>query len=345
MQIDVSIIVPVHNGEPYINRCFKSILAQTALNVINMEVCVCNDASTDNSDAVLKQWSKILKQENIPLLIYTNSGQPCGVGYSKNKAVSLSNGKYLCFQDIDDVMLPNRVLSQYNRALLEPSNTVGSKFMRVPENSTPRYTKWANNVKNLKMQIYMSHGPTIIMPTWFCHRSVFSNVGGFVEDGKGTPEDLIFFYKHLDLNGLLYRVDEYLEIYYYYPHTATFSIHEDTIWDLRLERLQRNVLCNWSQFTIWNAGKQGRKFYNSLNEENKKKVIAMCDVDTKMIGKNYVSYDAKSRKAGCPVKIISFREATVPIVICVKTDMSNGVFEQNLESLHLVEGNDYVFFS
>ena len=33
-------------------------------------------------------------------------------------------------------------------------------------------------------QAFMSHGPTVIMPTWFCARQVFNKVGGFSEAGK-----------------------------------------------------------------------------------------------------------------------------------------------------------------
>ena len=33
-------------------------------------------------------------------------------------------------------------------------------------------------------QIYTSHGPTVIMPTWFCKREIFDTVGGFDEGGK-----------------------------------------------------------------------------------------------------------------------------------------------------------------
>lgn len=152
-------------------------------------------------------------------------------------------------------------------------------------------------------QIYTSHGPTIIMPTWFCAREAYESVGKFSEDGRGTPEDLIFFYRHLDLGGRVIRVEEDLLMYRYhsvraergrvralecrnpilkfshlpltsssFQHATTFSILEGTIWNIRLERLQNNVLSKWPSFTIWNAGKQGRKFFRSLSDENQKKV-------------------------------------------------------------------------
>lgn len=33
-------------------------------------------------------------------------------------------------------------------------------------------------------QVYTSHGPTVVMPTWFCSRSWFSKVGPFDTGGK-----------------------------------------------------------------------------------------------------------------------------------------------------------------
>ncbi len=63
------------------------------------------------------------------------------------------------------------------------------------------------------------------MPTWFCHRSVFDRIfGGFDESGRGTPEDLIFFYRHLDAGGELIRADEILLIYRYHSNATTFSV-------------------------------------------------------------------------------------------------------------------------
>lgn len=53
-----------------------------------------------------------------------------------------------------------------------------------------------------------------------------TRVGGFDETGKGTPEDLIFFFRHLDLNGRVHRVDEVLLVYRYHPLQTTFSVDE-----------------------------------------------------------------------------------------------------------------------
>lgn len=63
---------------------------------------------------------------------------------------------------------------------------------------------------------------------------MLSRVGGFDETGKGTPEDLIFFYRHLDLKGGIHRVDQVLLVYRYHPLQTTFSIDE---------YLKKNQIC------------------------------------------------------------------------------------------------------
>uniref|UniRef100_A0A8W8JG41 Glycosyltransferase 2-like domain-containing protein n=1 Tax=Magallana gigas TaxID=29159 RepID=A0A8W8JG41_MAGGI len=258
---DVSIIIPVYN------------------------VSIFNDGSTDGTISKLEEWRETLREKSISVTLGGHTSDPRGVGYAKNQAVEQSSGVYLCFQDIDDVMSPDRVSKQYQAARSEQNSIIGSKFHREPEGSTERFTKWANTLSQdqLYSQIYTSHGPTLIMPTWFCHRSVYNKAGGFSEGGKGVPEDLIFFLRHLELGGGLCRVDADLLMYRYHPGATTFSIHEDTIWEIRMEYIQKQVLDKWESFTIWNAGKQGKKFYRNLSTTNQRKVAAFCDVDPKKI--------------------------------------------------------------
>lgn len=199
----------------------------------------------------------------------------------------------------------------------------------------------------LEVQIYTAHGPTVIMPTWFCHRNVFDIVGGF-ETGRGVPEDLIFFYNHLDRAGKIERVDDVLLTYTYHPNAATFDVKSDTIWNLRLCHLVKNVLSQkpWNGgFTIWNAGKQGRRFYRSLPQDMKLLVRSFCDVDHKLIGTYYTYYDEEQRKEVGKIPILSFLAAKPPLIICFKLDLSKGAFEKNLKSLNFVEGRDYILFS
>ncbi|KAH1002816.1 hypothetical protein HUJ04_008868, partial [Dendroctonus ponderosae] len=300
-----SIIIPIYNGATWIENCFKSILKQTAIGVLKLELCICDDCSTDNTPQLLSDWKSTFEDAGVALKVHRNAD--CTKG-----------GKI-----------------------------VGSQFRRDPANSTVRYTKWANNLtqEQLNLQVFTSHGPTVIMPTWFCNRRVFERIGGFCECKKGCPEDLVFFNKHLNMGGQISRVDEILLVYTYHTGQATFSVNEETIWNIRVQRLEQTILGKYIKFTIWNAGKQGRKFYNSLSEENRAKVVAFCDVDVNKIGKKYRSFDEHRRRFNNEVDIIHFQKAVPPFIVCVKTDLTDGAFENNLQMLNLKEGDDYVMFS
>ncbi|XP_037286809.1 queuosine-tRNA galactosyltransferase isoform X2 [Rhipicephalus microplus] len=337
--VDVSVIIPVFNGEQWIDECLSSVAQQEFDGTL--EVSIYDDSSTDGTAELLREWKT--KLESRGFLVRISSGdpgsKPRGVGFAKNAAVRQSKGWYLCFQDIDDVMHPSRVQEQFCEATKQLPNTiVGSQYHRLPEGSTERYTLWANTLdpRKLTVQVYTSHGPTVIMPTWFCSRAVFD---------VGTPEDLIFFYKHLDLGGNVARVEKDLLTYRYHPQQSTFTIAESTIWDLRLARLKQRVLAHWPSFTIWNAGKQGRRFYRSLDVANRKKVSAFCDVDEKKISRGVYIHEESEEVPRPRVPIIHFKDATPPLVICMKLDLTNGSFEANLSSLNLIEGVDYVHFS
>ncbi|XP_029359881.1 queuosine-tRNA galactosyltransferase isoform X2 [Echeneis naucrates] len=272
-EADVSIIMPVHNASCWLDECLQAILQQDFTG--SMELSVYDDASTDDSRQVVQRWRERLEARGISVVTsFHESAQPRGVGYAKNKAISQSCGKYLCFQDADDIMLPERVRLQYEACLLHPNSLVGCRVQRLPEGSTERYTRWINAITQdqLITQVYTSHGPTIVMPTWFCSRNLFLKVGPFDEGGKGVPEDLIFFYQSLRQGGGLSRVDQCLLVYRYHEQAATHSVTEETIWKLRVDFLQERVLSQWDGFTIWNAGKQGRKLYRCLSPTNQKKV-------------------------------------------------------------------------
>lgn len=342
---DVSIIIPVYNGDKWIDDCLRSVENQNFNG--KLEVSIFNDGSTDDTLSKLEEWRENLRKKSISVTIGGHSSNPRGVGYAKNQAVEQSSGVYLCFQDIDDVMSPDRVSKQHQAAGSEQNSIIGSKFHREPEGSTERFTKWANTLSQdqLYSQIYTSHGPTLIMPTWFCHRSVYNKAGGFSEGGKGVPEDLIFFLRHLELGGGLCRVDADLLMYRYHPGATTFSIHEDTIWKIRMEYIQKQVLDKWESFTIWNAGKQGKKFYRNLSTANQKKVAAFCDVDPKKIKCGAYVYHESKEKIKPTVPIVHFKSAKPPFIICMKLDLTGGEFEKNLASLNLEEGVDFFHFN
>ncbi|XP_033037624.1 UDP-GlcNAc:betaGal beta-1,3-N-acetylglucosaminyltransferase-like protein 1 isoform X6 [Trachypithecus francoisi] len=314
MQAHVSIILPVHNAEPWLDECLRSVLQQDFEGT--MELSVFNDASKDKSGAIIEKWRVKLEDSGVHVIIGGHdSPSPRGVGYSKNQAVAQSSGSYLCFLDSDDVMMPQRVRLQHQAAVQHPSS------------------------------VFTANGPTVIMPTWFCSRAWFSHVGPFDEGGQGVPEDLLFFYEHLRKGGGVIRVDQSLLLYRYHLRAATHSVLEATIWTHRVHFLEEQALPRWAAFTIWNAGKQGRRLYRSLTAASQRKVVAFCDVDENKIRKGFYCHEDSQERPKPRIPILHFRAARPPFVICVKLDLTGGAFEDNLRSLHLQEGQDFLHFS
>lgn len=152
------------NGADFIRETFDGLLSQTYR---NFEVCIHNDGSTDATAQIIDDYSKRFLSEGIPFHCSFESESKgkkfyrnflrnlqnlfLGVGYGKNAAVKLASGRFLCFNDADDISLPNRLEVQLAACLNAPDPDhcfVGSRFERIPENSTERYTAWACNLTN-----------------------------------------------------------------------------------------------------------------------------------------------------------------------------------------------------
>lgn len=87
----VSIIVPVYNGERYIERCLESILSQSYKEI---EVIIVDDGSMDNSKKILE---KFLERR---VKLYTKKNE--GVSKARNFGIEKATGDLILFVDIDD---------------------------------------------------------------------------------------------------------------------------------------------------------------------------------------------------------------------------------------------------
>lgn len=93
----VSVIVPVHNSEKYLEECLDSILAQTERDI---EVICVDDGSTDSSPEILAGYAE---RDNRLRII----AQECrGAGAARNRGLAEASGTYLSFLDSDDFFEP-----------------------------------------------------------------------------------------------------------------------------------------------------------------------------------------------------------------------------------------------
>lgn len=97
-EVLLSVIVPVYNGEAYIDRAMEGILSQT---LEALEVVAVNDGSRDGSLEKLREWEK--KDSRVRVIDQKNQG----VSTARNVAMQAACGIYLTFLDIDDYLEPD----------------------------------------------------------------------------------------------------------------------------------------------------------------------------------------------------------------------------------------------
>jgi len=249
----------------------------------------------------------------------------------------------LCFLDADDILMPEKI--EYflqERARYENPVLLGSHFTRIPTDATARFTEWHNSlVHEDQLRLQQFREVTLAHPTWFMDRSVWESVGGYKEEYPGCPEDMIFFYQWLEQGGAIGKVLLPLTVYRYHPTATSFSIHRNRLLQEKVKHLEAMVLHQVDQFTIWGAGRDGKKFFMTLSPASQAKVAAFCDVSEKKIGTIYVNHSTKRK-----IPIIHFSEAKPLVIVCVALNRSLGQgpvseFERNLQSMNWKEGRDY----
>ncbi|MES2953573.1 MAG: glycosyltransferase [Patescibacteria group bacterium] len=101
----VSVLIPAWNEEVGVLSTVKSILAST---YDNIEVIVINDGSTDNSDAVMKEFVARFeeeKREGEKTIVY-HYQENGGKGSALNRGIGLSTGEIIVTIDADSIAHP-----------------------------------------------------------------------------------------------------------------------------------------------------------------------------------------------------------------------------------------------
>lgn len=107
----ISFVVPVYNGEQYIERCLESICRQTYTDI---EVVVVDDGSTDKTLDIIKECAA--SDDRIKYFSKENGG----VSAARNFAIGKMQGEYVFFVDADDWVEPE--MAEHNLGVMRQHN-------------------------------------------------------------------------------------------------------------------------------------------------------------------------------------------------------------------------------
>lgn len=118
----ISIVVPVYNGEAYIDRCIRSVLQQE---YSKWELILVDGASVDGTLKICRGWQK--RDDRIRVI---PADENRGVSAGRNTGMKMARGDCLFFLDADDWLMPD-CLSRLYEEIQEPEvDIAGCMFER-----------------------------------------------------------------------------------------------------------------------------------------------------------------------------------------------------------------------
>ena len=121
----ISVIVPIYNVAPYLNKCIQSLVNQTHR---DMEIILIDDGSTDESGEICDKWAMI--DSRIVVLHLSNAG----VSHARNKGLQCAKGDYIGFVDSDDWIDENMYATMlYNIESEQSDIHVGGYIVETPQ--------------------------------------------------------------------------------------------------------------------------------------------------------------------------------------------------------------------
>ena len=178
---NVTVIMPVYNGMPYLCDAVRSILGQS---LVDIRLLIINDGSSDGSDAYLRS----LTDNRIDVITNsTNHGQ----GAARNTGIERCQTEFVAMMDADDIAYADRLHAQVS-FLQQNSNIgmVGCQVVYLGTNDqkgfSPPLPCDHERIHKQLMQGYHAINNSSIM----CRTERLREIGGYRIKGAGEDWDM-----------------------------------------------------------------------------------------------------------------------------------------------------------
>lgn len=213
--INISVIIPVYNGETHLRECLESVLSQTEP---VQEIIIVNDGSTDNTLSIIREYESI---QGVKCISQENKG----LSEARNNGIRASSGNHIAFIDADDIWLPEKI--QFQRQILEKHNNIGvvhSNIACIDEHGVP--------VEGIPFDSNGAHGDCIEHIMMYCGivissavipRDVLLDVGLFDDRLKSTQDYELFL--RISEKYTIHHLDKVLTLYRRHSQSLSQSDH------------------------------------------------------------------------------------------------------------------------
>ena len=212
---EVSVIIPVYNGEQFLREAVESILQQT---FADFELVICDDGSTDRTWEIIQSFGD---KRIRALRSVTNLGIACAL----NKGLHAAKGQYIAIMHADDIALPTRLERQ--TAFLRRNKDVklvGTGVLKIDENGTPIRKVVPPSTHEEICRDMWRHNPFAHSSVMY-ERSIVLSMGGYNE-GLVPSEDYDLWFRIIRKCKVA-NLSEVLT--YYRIHAGSASNTRDTL--------------------------------------------------------------------------------------------------------------------
>lgn len=184
--INISVIIPVYNGDKFLHNCIESVLNQTYQ---NFEIVIVNDGSVDNSGYICDEYAK--KYSMIRVYHQANKG----VSAARNLGIEKAKGDWFYFMDADDTI--NADLFSIIECVDENTEVVQFGYNRIEKNiETVSYSPISNQLYS-SADNFINNVTYTAFSLWvhFIKSSLIKENNIIFTEGQKYAEDLEFTIK------------------------------------------------------------------------------------------------------------------------------------------------------
>lgn len=166
----VTVLLPVHNGERFIEAAVGSVLTQT---FADFELLVIDDGSTDRTPELLRSFTD-------PRLRIEKNPENLRLIRSLNRGLELARGEYIARMDADDICFPERLEKQV--AFLDANReigVVGSEIVIFENDHTQGYRHAPIPLTTEQIRWELLRISCLYHPTVMIRHSVFETVAPY----------------------------------------------------------------------------------------------------------------------------------------------------------------------
>lgn len=194
----VSVIMSVYNSEKTLKSALDSIRAQT---YENWELVVCDDASTDGTIEVLRQFCETVAPSRVIVLRNEENKK---LAFSLNRCLNAASGDLIARMDADDVSEPDRLEQQVRYLASNPSvDLVGTAMRRFSAEGVGEVIPPVSLAPD-RWALSSSSGVPFFHATIMARSYVFSALGNYTvswRTERGQDVDLWFKFFAAGLAG------------------------------------------------------------------------------------------------------------------------------------------------